>query len=261
MMPWPHIVLNPSLCMKITPACEAGETGSVSTAPYMSACPRGSSMSARRRWSACRLGPLSLFEHRGATRRGKAFDHEPKRAALCVRIDCLHRSACGRTLSKGASRRCRWWTLERKAPAFSLKDQDGKTQRLADYAGRPVVLYFYPKDDTPGCTKEACAFRDNLPRFKPSKAVVLGVSILDEASKARFAGKYDLPFPLLADPDHGVAEKFGVWQKRSLYGRTYMGIARTTYLIGPDGKVAKRWDNVKVDGHAEAVLEALNATA
>lgn len=149
----------------------------------------------------------------------------------------------------------------KKAPAFSLKDQDGKTRRLADYAGRPVVLYFYPKDDTPGCTKEACAFRDNLPRFKPSKAVVLGVSILDEASKARFAGKYDLPFPLLADPDHAVAEKFGVWQKRSLYGRTYMGIARTTYLIGPDGKVAKRWDNVKVDGHAEAVLDALNATA
>jgi thioredoxin-dependent peroxiredoxin len=148
----------------------------------------------------------------------------------------------------------------KKAPAFSLKDQDGKTRRLADYAGRPVVLYFYPKDDTPGCTKEACAFRDNLPRFKPSKAVVLGVSILDEASKARFAGKYDLPFPLLADPDHSVAEKFGVWQKRSLYGRTYMGIARTTYLIGPDGKVARRWDNVKVDGHAEAVLEALNAT-
>ena len=149
----------------------------------------------------------------------------------------------------------------KKAPAFNLKDQDGKTRRLADYAGRPVVLYFYPKDDTPGCTKEACAFRDNLPRFKPSKAVVLGVSILDEASKARFAEKYDLPFPLLADPDHSVAEKFGVWQKRSLYGRTYMGIARTTYLIGPDGKVAKRWDNVKVDGHAEAVLEALNATA
>jgi peroxiredoxin Q/BCP len=149
----------------------------------------------------------------------------------------------------------------KKAPAFTLKDQDGKTRRLADYAGRPVVLYFYPKDDTPGCTKEACAFRDNLAHFKPSKAVIMGVSILDEASKARFASKYDLPFPLLADADHSVAEKFGVWQKRSLYGRTYMGIARTTYLIGPDGKVAKRWDNVKVDGHAEAVLEALNATA
>ena len=149
----------------------------------------------------------------------------------------------------------------KKAPVFSLKDQEGKPRRLADYAGRPVVLYFYPKDDTPGCTKEACAFRDNLPRFKGSKAVVLGVSILDEASKARFAGKYGLPFPLLADPDHAVAEQFGVWQKKSRYGRTYMGIARTTYLIGPDGKVAKRWDNVKVDGHAEAVLEALNATA
>jgi peroxiredoxin Q/BCP len=145
----------------------------------------------------------------------------------------------------------------KKAPAFSLKDQHGNTQRLSDYAGRPVVLYFYPKDDTPGCTTEACAFRDNLPRFKPSKAVVLGVSILDEASKARFADKYDLSFPLLADADHGVAETFGVWQKKSRYGRTYMGIARTTYLIGPDGKVVKRWDNVKVDGHAEAVLEAL----
>ena len=146
----------------------------------------------------------------------------------------------------------------KKAPAFSLKDQHGKTHRLADYAGRPVVLYFYPKDDTPGCTKEACAFRDNLPKFKTSKAVVLGVSILDEASKARFATKYDLTFPLLADPDHAVAEKYGVWQKKSLYGRSFMGLVRTTYLIGEDGKVTKRWDNVKVDGHAEDVLAAVN---
>jgi thioredoxin-dependent peroxiredoxin len=146
----------------------------------------------------------------------------------------------------------------KKAPAFSLKDQHGKTHRLADYAGRPVVLYFYPKDDTPGCTKEACAFRDNLPKFKTGKAVVLGVSILDEASKARFATKYDLTFPLLADPDHAVAEKYGVWQKKSLYGRSFMGLVRTTYLIGEDGKVAKRWDNVKVDGHAEEVLAAVN---
>ena len=96
------------------------------------------------------------------------------------------------------------------------------------------MLYFYPKDDTPGCTKEACAFSDNLPRFKTSKAAVLGVSILDEKSKARFADKYKIGFPLLADPDHAVAEKYGVWQKRSLYGRSYMGIARTTYLI--DGR-------------------------
>jgi peroxiredoxin Q/BCP len=147
----------------------------------------------------------------------------------------------------------------KKAPAFTLKDQDGKTQKLSDYAGRPVVLYFYPKDDTPGCTKETCAFRDNLPKFKPSKAAVLGISILDEKSKARFAKKYDVTFPLLADPDHEVAEKYGVWQKKSLYGRSFMGIARTTYLIGGDGKVIKRWDNVKVDGHAEDVLSALDA--
>jgi peroxiredoxin Q/BCP len=144
----------------------------------------------------------------------------------------------------------------KKAPAFSLKDQAGKTHRLADYDGRPVILYFYPKDDTPGCTKEACAFQDNLPKFKTSKAAVLGVSVLDEASKARFAEKYKLTFPLLADPDHAVAEKYGVWQEKTNYGKTYMGIARTTYLIGRDGHVVKRWNNVKVDGHAEAVLAA-----
>jgi peroxiredoxin Q/BCP len=145
----------------------------------------------------------------------------------------------------------------KKAPAFTLKDQAGKTHRLSDYEGRPIVLYFYPKDDTPGCTREACAFRDTLPKFKPSKAAVLGISILDEASKARFAEKYDLNFPLLADPDHEVADKYGAWQKKTNYGRSYMGIARTTYLIGADGKVARRWDNVKVDGHAEAVLDAV----
>ena len=145
----------------------------------------------------------------------------------------------------------------KKAPAFSLNDQKGKAHRLADYTGRPVVLYFYPKDDTPGCTKETCAFRDNLPKFKAGKAVVLGASILDEASKAKFADKYDVTFPLLADADHDVADKYGVWQKKSLYGREFMGIVRTTYLIGADGKVARRWDNVKVDAHAEEVLEAV----
>src|SRR5262245_25716742 len=145
----------------------------------------------------------------------------------------------------------------KKAPAFTLKDQDGTPHSLSAYAGRPVVLYFYPKDDTPGCTTESCAFQDNLPKFKPSKAVILGASILDEKSKAKFAAKYKLTFPLLADADHAVAEKYGVWQEKSRYGRTYMGIVRTTYLIGPDGKVAKRWDNVKVDGHAQEVLEAV----
>lgn len=146
----------------------------------------------------------------------------------------------------------------KKAAAFALTDQNGKTHRLADYAGRPLVLYFYPKDDTSGCTKEACSFRDNLPRFNSSKATVLGVSILDQASKARFANKYDLTFPLLADADHEVADKYGAWQKRSMYGRSYMGVARTTYLIDADGKVARRWDKVKVDGHAEEVLAAID---
>ena len=144
-----------------------------------------------------------------------------------------------------------------KAPAFSLKDQHGNTHKLSDHAGQHVVLYFYPKDDTPGCTQESCDFQASLPMYKRRKTVVLGVSILDEKSKAKFAQKYRLTFPLLADPDHEVAEKYGVWQKKSRYGRSYMGIARTTYLIGPDGKVVKRWDNVKVDGHVNAVAEAL----
>ena len=147
----------------------------------------------------------------------------------------------------------------KKAPAFTLKDQHGTATRLTDLAGRPVVLYFYPKDDTPGCTTEACDFESLLPRFGSHKAVVLGVSILDEASKARFAGKHHLTFPLLADPDHAVAEKYGVWQKKTRYGRSYMGIVRTTYLIDRDGRVAKRWDNVKVDGHADDVLAAADA--
>jgi peroxiredoxin Q/BCP len=145
----------------------------------------------------------------------------------------------------------------KKAPAFSLTDQSGTTHRLADYAGRPVVLYFYPKDDTPGCTQEACDFRDRLLKFARSKAAVLGISILDERSKAKFAAKYGVTFPLLADADHAVAEKYGVWQEKSRYGRKYMGIARTTYLIGADGKVVKRWDNVKVPNHAEQVYEAV----
>lgn len=145
----------------------------------------------------------------------------------------------------------------KKAPIFVLKDQSGTTHKLSDYHGQPVVLYFYPKDDTPGCTKETCDFRDRLPQFKKNKAAVVGVSILDEKSKANFAKKHDVNFPLLADPDHAVAEQYGVWQEKSRYGRRYMGIARTTYLIDRDGTVAERWDNVKVDGHAGQVYEAL----
>ncbi|MBI4888819.1 MAG: peroxiredoxin [Acidobacteria bacterium] len=145
----------------------------------------------------------------------------------------------------------------RKAPAFALTDQDGTKHRLSDYAGRFLILYFYPKDDTPGCTQESCDFQAALPRLTRRDAVVLGVSILDEASKAKFAAKHGLTFPLLADADHEVAGKYGVWQKKSRYGRSYMGIVRTTYLIGPEGTVVRRWDNVKVDGHAAAVAAAL----
>ena len=147
----------------------------------------------------------------------------------------------------------------KKAPAFTLKDQSGTPHSLSDYAGQPVVLYFYPKDDTPGCTTESCDFQARLPQFKKSKAVVLGMSILDEKSKAKFAGKHGLTFPLLADADHSVAEKYGVWQQKMRYGRKYMGIVRTTYLIGPDGKVAHRWDKVQVDRHADEVMDALKS--
>ena len=147
----------------------------------------------------------------------------------------------------------------RRAPAFSLPDQEGRPHRLKDYAGRPLIVYFYPKDDTPGCTKEACAFRDALPAFKKGKAAVLGVSVLDTASKAKFARKHKVSFPLLADPDHAIAQKYGTWKKKSMYGKTFMGLARTTFLIDGTGTVVRRWDNVKVDGHADAVLEAVEA--
>jgi peroxiredoxin Q/BCP len=123
-----------------------------------------------------------------------------------------------------------------------------------------VVLYFYPKDDTPGCTTESCDFQARLPAFvNTADAVVLGVSILDEKSKAKFAKKHGLTFPLLADAEHEVAEKYGVWQEKMRYGRKYMGLVRTTYLISADGKVAKRWDKVGVDGHAEEVLSAVTS--
>ena len=144
-----------------------------------------------------------------------------------------------------------------KAPAFALQDQSGQTHRLADYAGRSVILYFYPKDDTPGCTQESCEFQASLPAMTKRKTAVMGISILDEKSKAKFAKKHGLTFPLLADADHKVSEKYGVWQKKLRYGRSYMGIVRTTYLIGPDGKVIQRWDKVKVEGHVEEVAAAL----
>jgi peroxiredoxin Q/BCP len=144
-----------------------------------------------------------------------------------------------------------------KAPAFSLKDHGGKTVKLADFAGKQVVLYFYPKDNTPGCTTEACAFRDEHSKLQKAGAVVLGVSPDSEKSHQKFIDKFSLPFPLLVDEDHAVAEKYGAWGEKSLYGRKFMGIIRSTFLIGGDGKVKKVWPKVKVDGHVDEVLEAV----
>lgn len=143
------------------------------------------------------------------------------------------------------------------APALHLPDQDASKHRLSQYKGSWVVLFFYPKDNTPGCTAEACDFRDAQDDLKARGAVVLGISPDGPKSKAKFAGKYGLNFPILADEGSVVCGKYGVWQEKSMYGRTYMGVVRTTYLIDPNGKVARRFDKVKVKGHCEAVLAAL----
>lgn len=148
-----------------------------------------------------------------------------------------------------------------KAPAFSLQDQDDKTRKLSDYLGSWVLIYFYPKDDTPGCTKEACGLRDNFPSFNKSKAVVLGISTDTVASHKKFVDKYNLPFTLLADTAKQVVEKYGVWGEKKFMGRTYMGTKRTSFLIDPRGKVAKIYENVKPPGHAEQVLEDLKTLA
>ena len=143
-----------------------------------------------------------------------------------------------------------------QAPAFTMDDQDGKPVKLSDFKGQRVVLYFYPKDNTPGCTTEACAFRDDYAKLK-KKAVVLGVSPDSAASHQKFIAKHKLPFPLLVDEGHAVAEKYGAWGEKSLYGRKFMGIIRSTFLIGKNGKLEKVWPKVKVAGPNEAVLEAL----
>jgi thioredoxin-dependent peroxiredoxin len=148
-----------------------------------------------------------------------------------------------------------------RAPAFSLQDQEGNRHQLKDLAGRWVVLYFYPKDDTPGCTREACAFRDQHPALGRHDAVVLGVSPDDAKRHQKFAAKYELNFPLLVDPEHKVAEKYGAWGEKSLYGRKFMGITRSTFLIGPDGRIARVWPKVKVEGHVDEVLQAIDEGA
>ena len=150
----------------------------------------------------------------------------------------------------------------KRAPAFTLPDQTRATHKLTQYKGKAVVLFFYPKDDTSGCTQEACDFRDDMSKFKRAGAIVLGISPQNVKSKAKFADKISLNYPILADvPDDNklpkVCDKYGVWVEKSMYGRKYMGVQRTTYLIKPSGAVAARWDKVKIPGHAEAVLEAV----
>jgi len=145
----------------------------------------------------------------------------------------------------------------KKAPAFSLKDQDNKDVSLNDFKGENIVLYFYPKDNTSGCTKEACNFRDDFPDFKKLKAVILGISPDSVSSHKKFAGKFDLPFRLLSDEKKLVLEKYGGWKEKSMYGRKYMGVERSTFIIDKTGKVKKIFRKVKVDGHNKEVMEAL----
>lgn len=145
-----------------------------------------------------------------------------------------------------------------QAPNFTLNDQTGVSHELKNYAGKWVILYFYPKDMTPGCTQEACDFRDNMNRLTSANAVVLGISADDEKKHAKFAQKESLSFPLLADTDHAVCEAYNVWGKQKFMGVEYTGIARTTFIISPVGDIAKRYDSVKVKGHVEEVLSDLS---
>src|SRR5215467_8455060 len=144
-----------------------------------------------------------------------------------------------------------------KAPDFTVMDDQGEKVKLADLKGKKVVLYFYPKDDTPGCTKEACAFRDGIDKIKKRGAVVLGVSADSVESHKKFKSKFDLNFPLLADSDKKIIEDYDVWKEKSMYGKKYMGIERTTYIIGADGKISHIFPKVKVSEHYDEVLEAL----
>ncbi len=147
------------------------------------------------------------------------------------------------------------------APPFELKDQAGKVHRLPDYHGRWVVLYFYPKDDTPGCTKEACGFRDNHGAIQAADAAVLGVSGDSTASHQKFAEKYQLPFPLLVDEDHAVARAYGAYGMKKNYGREYEGVIRSTFIVDPAGRIAKVYAKVKTDTHGADILAWLLANA
>jgi peroxiredoxin Q/BCP len=143
------------------------------------------------------------------------------------------------------------------APDFELHDDAGRTVKLSDLRGTTVVLYFYPKDDTPGCTTESCEFRDAYDRFRERGVEVIGVSPDTVESHVKFKSKYELPFPLLADPDHAAAEAYGVWAEKTNYGKKYMGIVRSTFVIDPEGKVEKALYGIKPAGHAAGLLSAL----
>ncbi len=152
-----------------------------------------------------------------------------------------------------------WIDEGQPAPDFTLTADDGSTVRLSDLKGTPVVLYFYPRDNTPGCTKEACAFRDRKSEIDAHGAVLLGISPDTAESHVKFKSKFDLNFRLLADPDHQVAEQYGAWREKNLYGKKSFGIQRSTYLLDADGNVAKVWRRVQVNGHDDQVLEALQS--
>jgi peroxiredoxin Q/BCP len=148
-----------------------------------------------------------------------------------------------------------------RAPDFALRDQDGALHRLADYTGRTVVLYFYPKDGTPGCTKQACSFRDEHRAILAAGAIVLGVSTDGAESHRRFRAQHALPFPLLVDEGAAVATAYGAWGEKTLYGRTSVGMIRSTFIIGPDGRLLRVWKRARADGHGEAVRRALQEHA
>ncbi|MBK7230531.1 MAG: thioredoxin-dependent thiol peroxidase [Ignavibacteriales bacterium] len=147
----------------------------------------------------------------------------------------------------------------KKAPDFSLLNQDGNKISLKDFLGKKVVLYFYPKDDTSGCTKEACSFSADLPKFSKVDAIILGVSPDSVKSHKKFSEKYKLKFDLLADEEKKIVEKYGVWKEKSMYGRKYMGVERTTFIIDENGKIKKIFNKVKVEGHNKEVMESLKA--
>lgn len=152
-----------------------------------------------------------------------------------------------------------WIEPPTPAPDFALADQNGKTHALSDYKGQPVVVYFYPRDDTPGCTKQACGFRDRYREIEKLGVTILGVSGDDADSHSKFAAKYDLPFPLLVDEECKIAAAFGAWREKNMYGKKSVGIQRSTFVIDASGNIAKLWKRVKVDGHDQQVIDAIKS--